>query len=99
MKTCDKTQLGAVLGRTFTYEVLQAVAPLYILVLGPWALGERWTSRDLAHVGALVTGLAFCFFAPGFGAPSRLGVTRVGEAGFEVARVVLVCAARTSGSA
>ena len=32
---------------------LQAVAPLYILILGPWALGERWTARDSAHVGAL----------------------------------------------
>jgi len=51
---------------------LQAVAPLYILVLGPWALGERWTSRDLAHVGALALGLALCFFgqqAPSLSAP------------------------------
>jgi DME family drug/metabolite transporter len=40
---------------------LQAVAPLYILILGPWALGERWTARDLAHVGALAVGLALCF--------------------------------------
>jgi len=51
---------------------LQAVAPLYILVLGPWALGERWTSRDLAHVGALATGLALCFCgqqAPSTSAP------------------------------
>ena len=40
---------------------LQAVAPLYILLLGPSVLGERWTSRDLAHVGALAFGLALCF--------------------------------------
>ena len=40
---------------------LQAVAPLYILLLGPSVLGERWTSRDLAHVGALAVGLALCF--------------------------------------
>lgn len=40
---------------------LQAVAPLYILVLGPWILGERWTRNDLTHVGALAVGLALCF--------------------------------------
>ncbi len=47
---------------------LQAVAPLYILILGPWVLGERWTRRDLAHVGALAVGLALC--AAGQQAPS-----------------------------
>jgi drug/metabolite transporter, DME family len=47
---------------------LQAVAPLYILILSPSMLGERWTSRDLAHVGALAVGLALCFL--GQDAPS-----------------------------
>jgi drug/metabolite transporter (DMT)-like permease len=41
---------------------LQAVAPLYILVLGPWLLAEQWTRRDLFHVAALAAGLALCFF-------------------------------------
>jgi drug/metabolite transporter (DMT)-like permease len=51
---------------------IQAAAPLYILVLGPPVLGERWTSRDLAHVGALAVGLALCFAgqqAPSVSAP------------------------------
>jgi drug/metabolite transporter, DME family len=47
---------------------LQAVAPLYILILSPSVLGERWTWRDLAHVGALAAGLALCFL--GQDAPS-----------------------------
>jgi DME family drug/metabolite transporter len=47
---------------------LQAVAPLYILLLSPSVLGERWTSRELAHVGALAAGLALCFL--GQDAPS-----------------------------
>ena len=42
---------------------LQSVAPLYILLSSArWTLGERWTSRDLLHVGALALGLALCFF-------------------------------------
>ena len=40
---------------------IQAAAPLYILILGPPVLGERWTSRDLAHVAALAVGLTLCF--------------------------------------
>ena len=51
---------------------LQAVAPLYILVLGPRILGERWTRHDLGHVAALAVGLALCFLgqqAPSGSAP------------------------------
>ena len=51
---------------------LQAVAPLYILVLGPRILGERWSGHDLRHVAALAVGLALCFLgqqAPSESAP------------------------------
>ena len=51
---------------------IQAAAPLYILVLAPSLLGERWTWRDLAHVGALAVGLVLCFAgqeAPTLSAP------------------------------
>ncbi len=40
---------------------LQSAAPLYILLLGPWLLGERLKRRDLALLGALAVGLALFF--------------------------------------
>lgn len=40
---------------------LQATAPLYVLVLSPWLLGEKVRRRDLAFMVALVFGIA-CFF-------------------------------------
>ena len=40
---------------------LQSAAPLYILVLGPFLIGERFHRRDLIYFGALAIGMAFCF--------------------------------------
>ena len=40
---------------------LQSAAPLYILLLGPALLGERFRTRDLVYLGALATGLGLCF--------------------------------------
>jgi len=40
---------------------LQSTAPLYMLALSPWILGERVRRRDLLYMGALAAGLAFCF--------------------------------------
>lgn len=40
---------------------LQAAAPLYIAVLGPWLLGERVRREDLPVMGAVVTGLLLLF--------------------------------------
>ncbi|MDX1502366.1 MAG: DMT family transporter [Thermoanaerobaculia bacterium] len=40
---------------------LQSTAPLYILILGPWLLGETPSRRDLGFMGALAAGLALVF--------------------------------------
>jgi drug/metabolite transporter (DMT)-like permease len=40
---------------------LQSTAPLYLLVLSPLVLGERFHLRDLPYVAALAVGLVFCF--------------------------------------
>lgn len=40
---------------------LQSTAPLYILALAPWLLGERVRRHDLAYMGALGVGLVLCF--------------------------------------
>lgn len=40
---------------------LQAVAPIYILLLGHWLLHERITPRDLGFVGVMAAGV-LCFF-------------------------------------
>ena len=40
---------------------LQATAPLYILILGPILIGERFRSRDLAYFAALAAGMVLCF--------------------------------------
>jgi drug/metabolite transporter (DMT)-like permease len=39
---------------------LQAAAPLYLLVLGPAVLGERFHARDLAYVAVAAIGMLFC---------------------------------------
>jgi drug/metabolite transporter, DME family len=39
---------------------LQATAPLYIVVLGPWLLRERATRGDLAFLAAMTGGLVLC---------------------------------------
>lgn len=44
---------------------LQSVAPLYLLIFGPLFLREKWSSRDLVHVGALVLGLVLCMAGQG----------------------------------
>ena len=40
---------------------LQSTAPLYLLVLAPWLLRERFRARDLVSLAALAAGLVFCF--------------------------------------
>jgi drug/metabolite transporter, DME family len=40
---------------------LQSTAPLYILVLAPLLLRERFRPRDLVYLAALAAGMAFCF--------------------------------------
>jgi len=40
---------------------LQSTAPLYILLLGPALLGERFHRRDLMYFGALTAGMMLCF--------------------------------------
>ena len=40
---------------------LQSTAPLYILLLGPWLLGERIRRRDLGLMAALAVGMALFF--------------------------------------
>ncbi|HJX30043.1 MAG TPA: DMT family transporter, partial [Thermoanaerobaculia bacterium] len=40
---------------------LQATAPLWVVLLSPWLLGERVRGRDIVYMGVLAAGLA-CFF-------------------------------------
>jgi len=40
---------------------LQATAPLYVLLLGPWLLGERIRRSDAAYIVAVIGGLALFF--------------------------------------
>jgi DME family drug/metabolite transporter len=40
---------------------LQATAPLWVVLLSPWLLGERVRMRDIVYMGVLGLGLA-CFF-------------------------------------
>ncbi len=40
---------------------LQATAPLWVVLLSPWLLGERIRSRDIAYMAVLAVGLG-CFF-------------------------------------
>lgn len=40
---------------------LQSTAPLYIVILAPLLLGERFRSRDLGFLATVGTGLAMCF--------------------------------------
>ena len=40
---------------------LQSTAPLYVLVLGPWLLGERNRRSDVLLTGALAVGMGFFF--------------------------------------
>lgn len=40
---------------------LQATAPLWVVLLSPWLLGERVRMRDILYMGVLAVGLA-CFF-------------------------------------
>ena len=40
---------------------LQATAPLWVVLLSPWLLGERVRGRDMVYMGVLAGGLA-CFF-------------------------------------
>jgi len=49
---------------------LQATAPLYILLLGPWLLAEPIRRLDLIFLGALAGGLALFFVRLDVGAPT-----------------------------
>ena len=40
---------------------LQATAPLYILILGPVLIAERFRRRDLAYFAVLTVGMVLCF--------------------------------------
>jgi drug/metabolite transporter, DME family len=40
---------------------LQSTAPLYLLVLAPLLLGERFRPRDLVYLAAVAVGMIFCF--------------------------------------
>jgi drug/metabolite transporter, DME family len=40
---------------------LQAAAPLYLVLLGPWLLGERVHARDLPFLGVVLIGLVLLF--------------------------------------
>jgi drug/metabolite transporter (DMT)-like permease len=40
---------------------LQSTAPLYILVVGPWLIGERFRPRDLFYLGTVGAGMVLCF--------------------------------------
>lgn len=42
---------------------LQSTAPLYILLLGPALLGERYRPRDLVYLSAVAIGLVLCFLS------------------------------------
>jgi drug/metabolite transporter (DMT)-like permease len=41
---------------------LQSTAPIYLVLLGPWLLGEHNRRRDFLLMGAMSVGLALCFF-------------------------------------
>ncbi len=54
---------------------LQSTAPLYLLLLGPWLLGEKVRRRDAAVIAALATGLVMMVWgsdAPQATAPDPL---------------------------
>ena len=40
---------------------LQSTAPLYLLVLAPLFLGERFRPRELVYLASLAVGMVFCF--------------------------------------
>ncbi|HEY1308332.1 MAG TPA: DMT family transporter [Vicinamibacterales bacterium] len=66
-------RVGVVYGATLTLFVLstklttaanaiflQSTAPLYLLLLSPMLLGERFTRRDILYLAGVAIGLAFC---------------------------------------
>jgi DME family drug/metabolite transporter len=65
---------------------LQSTAPLYLLVLAPVFLGERFRPRDLAFLASLAIGMALCFIGrPGATATApnpALGDTLGAASGF-----------------
>ncbi len=40
---------------------LQAAAPIYLVLLGPWLLGERVHARDIPFLGVVFVGLVLLF--------------------------------------
>lgn len=40
---------------------LQSTAPLYLLILAPWLLRERFHVRDVVYLAAVAVGMVFCF--------------------------------------
>jgi drug/metabolite transporter (DMT)-like permease len=54
---------------------LQSTAPLYLVLLGPWLLGERTRARDVVMLAVMIFGLALFFVGeeqPQLTAPSPL---------------------------
>jgi len=43
---------------------LSATAPLWVLLLSPWMLGERAKPRDLVVLVGICIGMGLCFYAP-----------------------------------
>jgi drug/metabolite transporter (DMT)-like permease len=41
---------------------LQATSPFWVMLLGPWLLGERARPRDLVVLGCTAAGMLLCFF-------------------------------------
>ena len=72
---------------------LQSAAPLYLLLLAPWLLGERLRRRDLALMAVMAAGLSLFFVAraePSATAPAPLaGNLLAGLAGVSWALVVV----------
>jgi drug/metabolite transporter, DME family len=62
---------------------LQATAPLYIIVLAPLLLGERFRARDVVYVAALAVGMVLCFA----GQPSAVATAPAPDTGHVLAAV------------
>jgi drug/metabolite transporter (DMT)-like permease len=88
--------LGNKLATAALVIFLHNTAPLYLLLLGPWLLGERWGRSDLAYLGALGLGLVLCVTGAGGGTSPlatasnpRLGALVATATGFTWALTVL----------
>lgn len=72
---------------------LQAAAPLYLVLLGPWLLGERVHARDAPFLGVVLLGVALLFtgsVSPSVTAPNPVLGNIVGAASGVTWALVLV---------